>query len=76
MYLLLSIMLSILLGFILLMIGGPVIGGIIAFGIVAGCIFRGLYLLHDIQSRLSNLSPKEDRVEAAYKEYIEKKKAT
>ncbi len=39
MYLLLSIVLSSILGFILLMLG-PLIGRIIAFGIVAGFIFR------------------------------------
>ena len=48
MYLLLSIALSAVLGYILLIIG-PLVGGIVAFGIVVGCIcFRGLYLLNDI----------------------------
>ncbi|MFT4416613.1 hypothetical protein ACLM5H_22370 [Fredinandcohnia humi] len=67
MYLLLSIILSAILGYILLMMG-PLVGGIVAFGIVLGCIFRGLYLLNDIHKRISNISPKIDKVQNAYKE--------
>lgn len=67
MYLFLSIILSVILGVILLMMG-PVVGGIVAFGIVVGCMFRGLYLLNDIHRRLA---PKEDKVEKAYLEYLE-----
>ncbi len=72
MYLLLSIILSAVLGYILLMMG-PLVGGIVAFGIVVGCIFRGLYLLSDIHKRISDLSPKEDKVQKAYKEYFQEK---
>lgn len=72
MYLFLSIILSAVLGYILLMMG-PLVGGIAAFGIVVGCIFRGLYLLTDIHKRVSNVSPKEDKVQKAYKEYEEKR---
>ncbi|WP_138417509.1 hypothetical protein [Aquibacillus sediminis] len=66
MYLLLSIILSAILGYILMMMG-PLVGGIVAFGIVVGCIFRGLYLLNGIYNRISNISPKEER------EYLEEK---
>ncbi|MFC7063780.1 hypothetical protein [Halobacillus seohaensis] len=59
MYLLLSIILSVVLGYIL-MIMGPLVGGIIAFGVVVGCIFRGLYLLNDIHKKISNISSEED----------------
>ena len=72
MYLLLSIILSAVLGFILLMMG-PLVGGIVAFGVVIGCIFRGLYLLSDIHKRISNILPKEDKVQKAYREYLEEK---
>lgn len=72
MYLILSIILSAVLGYILLMMG-PLVGGIVAFGIIVGCIFRGLYLLNDIHKRISNISPKEDKVQKAYKEYLEEK---
>ncbi|BCB02566.1 hypothetical protein [Bacillus sp. KH172YL63] len=72
MYLLLSIVLSIGLGFILCMMG-PLIGGIIAFGIIAGCLFRGLYLLNDIHKRISHQLPKEDKVQQAYKTYLEER---
>ncbi|MEH7238092.1 hypothetical protein [Bacillus sp. JJ1562] len=73
MFLLLSIILSAILGYILLMMG-PLVGGIVAFGIVVGCIFRGLYLLNDIHKRISNISPKIDKVQKAYKEYLEEEK--
>ncbi|MFD2043684.1 hypothetical protein ACFSTA_04755 [Ornithinibacillus salinisoli] len=72
MYLLLSIILSVILGVILLMMG-PYVGGIVAFGVVVGCIFRGLYLLNDIHKRISNISPKEDKVQKAFKEYLVEK---
>lgn len=71
-YLLLSIILSTVLGCIILMMG-PIVGGIVAFGIIVGCIFRGLYLLSDIHKRISNLSPEEDKVQKAYKEYLQEK---
>ncbi|KOS68918.1 hypothetical protein AEA09_10425 [Lysinibacillus contaminans] len=48
MYLLLSIVVGVLLAMILIKMG-PLVGGILAFGIFAGCIFRGLYLLSEIQ---------------------------
>ncbi|MFE8699816.1 hypothetical protein ACFYKX_04180 [Cytobacillus sp. FJAT-54145] len=73
MYLLLSIILSAVLGYILLMMG-PLVGGIVAFGIVVGCIFRGLYLLNDIHKRILNISPKGDKVQQVYKKYLEEKK--
>nr|WP_275899733.1 hypothetical protein [Bacillus piscicola] len=70
MYLFLSIILSAVLGYILLMMG-PIVGGIAAFGIVVGCIFRGLYLLTDIHKRVSNVLLKEDKAQKAYKDYLE-----
>ncbi len=50
---------------------GPIVGGIAAFGIVVGCIFRGLYLLTDIHKRVSNVLLKEDKAQKAYKDYLE-----
>ncbi|TMU85217.1 hypothetical protein FGG79_15185 [Bacillus sp. BHET2] len=72
MYLLISIILSSILGFLLWMTGP--LGGIVAFGIVVGCIFRGLYLLNDIHTRISSISPKEDKAQKAYREYLEEKR--
>ena len=69
MYLLISIVLSAILGLILLMMGP--FGGVIAFGIVLGCLFRGLYLLKDIHSII--VPPKKDKVQVAYDSYIEKR---
>lgn len=72
MYLLISIVLSAILGYILLMMG-PLVGGIVAFGIVVGCLFRGLYLLNDIHKRISNITLKEDKAQKALREYLEEK---
>lgn len=69
MYLLLSILLSMILAVILMMMG-PLVGGIIAFGIIAGCIFRGLYLLNDIHKRMV---PKKDKVKEAYEDYLKER---
>ncbi|WP_064092998.1 hypothetical protein [Rossellomorea aquimaris] len=82
MYLFLSMILSAILGFALLMMG-PVVGGLIAFGIVVGSIFRGLYLLSEIHKGLAVL-PEEEKTEepphqnhmknaVAYKKYLEEK---
>lgn len=49
---------------------GPLVGGIIAFGIVVGCIYRGLYLLNDIHKRVSTRSLKKDKVQMVYDNYL------
>ncbi|MCM3618411.1 hypothetical protein M3936_12545 [Sutcliffiella horikoshii] len=69
MYLLLSIILSIILGYALLMMG-PLVGGLLAFGIVAGTLFRGLYLLNEIHKRITKDEPKPDAVKETYETYI------
>jgi hypothetical protein len=48
--LILSIILSTMLGYLLLIMG-PLLGGGIAFGIVVDCLFRGKYILTDISKR-------------------------
>ncbi|MYL35245.1 hypothetical protein GLW08_16085 [Pontibacillus yanchengensis] len=52
MFTFLSIVLATFLGWLLLVIGGPYFGAVIAFGIIAGCIFRGLYLLNLLVNEL------------------------
>ncbi|REB07134.1 hypothetical protein DVB69_09770 [Sporosarcina sp. BI001-red] len=59
-----------ILGLLLLMIAGPLGGGILAFGIVVGCIFWGLYLLNDIHKKIFATSPKKDKVQRAYEQYL------
>lgn len=71
-YLVLSIVLSSILGFVLLMIE-PIFGGIIAFGIVLGCIVRGLYLINDLHKRISEKYPKEDKSQKALRDYLEER---
>jgi hypothetical protein len=73
MYLLLLIVLSTIIGYFLFLLG-PLIGGIIAFGIIVGCLLRGLYLLEDIRRRMSKTSPKPNKVEMAYNNYLEEKR--
>ena len=51
MKLLWAIVFSSILGYFLLMLG-PLVGGILAFGILFGCIFRGLYLLHTLHQKI------------------------
>jgi hypothetical protein len=63
MKLFLSIVLSGILGLCLLMISTPQIAGVIAFGIIVGSIFRGLYLLQDIQKKISSVLPNRDKVQ-------------
>ncbi|MGB3260025.1 hypothetical protein [Paenisporosarcina sp.] len=53
---LILIVLFALLGYFLFILG-PVIGGCIAFGIIVGCLFRGISLLTEINSRLVHLTP-------------------
>ncbi|WP_225217740.1 hypothetical protein [Sporosarcina gallistercoris] len=53
------IALALLLAILLVMIAGPVAGVILAFGIVAGCIFWGVYLLNDIHKKVFEASPKK-----------------
>ncbi|KPB06011.1 hypothetical protein [Bacillus sp. CHD6a] len=74
MYLLLSILLSTILGYLLLMMG-PLVGGFLAFGIFAGILFRGLYLLNDIHKRLTKDEPKYDPVKEAYENYLKEKES-
>ncbi len=45
---------SSILGYLLLMLGS-LVGGILAFGILFGCIFRVLYLLNDLHKKMSKM---------------------
>lgn len=59
----LCIFFSGILGLCLLMINPPQIAGVIAFAIIVGCIFRGLYLLQDIHKKISSVLPNKDKVQ-------------
>jgi large-conductance mechanosensitive channel len=71
-YLILSIFLASILGLVLF-ISGPWVGGILAFGIIAGCLFRGIYLLNDIHRRVSKEMPKTDKAQEVYENYLREK---
>ncbi|MBB2482659.1 hypothetical protein H5P36_21045 [Bacillus sp. APMAM] len=75
MYLIFSIVLATILGYLLFMLG-PIFAGFIAFGIVAGCLFRGLYLLNNISKKLSNVAPESDKVKEVYEAYLKEKENT
>ncbi|WP_404349513.1 hypothetical protein LG311_03055 [Sutcliffiella horikoshii] len=74
MYLLLSIIMSLILGFILFAIV-PEMAGFIALGIITGILIRGLYLLNDIHKRLTKDEPKRDPVKEAYENYLKEKES-
>ncbi|MFA9560614.1 hypothetical protein ACERII_25260 [Evansella sp. AB-rgal1] len=69
MYLLISIIICTLIGFLLIMMS-PLIGGVIAFGLVLGCLVRGLYLLNLIYNQVV---PQKDKVQSAYDDYLEER---
>ncbi|MGD6873706.1 hypothetical protein ACQCU1_16125 [Sutcliffiella horikoshii] len=74
MYLLLSILLALILGYALLLMG-PMVGGFFAFAIITGTLFRGLYLLNDIHRRITKDIPKPDPVKEAYENYLKEKES-
>ena len=86
MYLFSSILLSRVLGYFLFVMG-PIVGGVVAFGVIAGSLFRGVYLLNDIRKRLAvhssdskgvqeqmvEVLPEHLKSPGAYKKYLEGK---
>jgi hypothetical protein len=62
MYLFLSIILSTVLG-LNFWIMGPVFGSLVAFGIVVGSLFRGLYLLNEIHKGILGTLSEEEKSE-------------
>lgn len=67
-----SIVLGIILGFVIFM-EGQELGMAVAFGVIAGCLFRILYLLNEINKRLKGEKPKRDKVAAVYEDYLREK---
>lgn len=68
-YLIMSIIFSAILGLVLIMMG-PLAGGILAFAIIAGSLFRGLYILSKIHKKVSVLVPDQDKAKQVYQEYL------
>ena len=66
------ILVSCFLGAILSLMGP--LGIIIGFGIVVGILFRALYLITDIQKRLSKVTQKPDKVKDALEDYLNERK--
>ena len=73
MVLFLSIIGSIILGFLLFACFGYM-SAIIMAGIFMGCMFRGLYLINKIHTHLFKDVPKKDKVKEAYRRYLEEGK--
>ncbi|TYS67722.1 hypothetical protein FZC76_14245 [Sutcliffiella horikoshii] len=74
MYIILSIFLTIILGSVSLMMG-PVAGSLLAFGIIAGILLEGLFLLKEIHKRLTKDEPDYDPVKEAYENYLKEKES-
>ncbi|MCQ6277427.1 hypothetical protein JMM81_21410 [Bacillus sp. V3B] len=68
--LLLSILLSGILGTILFFIP---FGYIVAGAIIAGVLFRTLYLVSDIHKRISTITEKPDKAKEVYENYLKEK---
>ncbi|MCM3240468.1 hypothetical protein M3589_22615 [Heyndrickxia oleronia] len=68
-----SILVAFALGIILVMIP-PVYGAIIAFGIIGGCLFRGIVLLEKLNKKLNVLVPDKNKVAEVYESYLNDKK--
>ena len=51
----------------------PLFGAILAFGIITGALFRGLYLLNEIHKHLLKDEVKRDKVQAAYENYLKER---
>ncbi|VDG97957.1 Uncharacterised protein [Lysinibacillus sphaericus] len=68
------IVVATILGAIILVFAGPVFGGVLAFGIVVGCLFWGLYMLFDIHKTIHASSPKKDKVQKAYEQYLNERR--
>ncbi|MDH5162079.1 hypothetical protein [Heyndrickxia oleronia] len=68
-----SILVAFALGIILVMIP-PVYGAIIAFGIIGGCLFRGIVLLEKLNKKLNVLVPDKNKVTKEYESYLNDKK--
>ena len=67
--LLTAILIGIVLGIIIVFLE-PVYGLILGVGIIAGCLFRALYLLEEIHKRVSKGYVKPTRVQTAMEEYL------
>lgn len=48
--------------------------GIIAFGIIGGCLFRGIVLLEKLNKKLNVLVPDKNKVTEVYESYLDDKK--
>ena len=70
--LLTAILIGMVLGIILVFLD-PVYGLILGFGIIAGCLFRAVYLLGEIHKRVSKGYVKPTRVQAAMEEHLREK---
>ncbi|OJH20385.1 hypothetical protein BLX88_02725 [Bacillus obstructivus] len=48
--------------------------GIIAFGIIGGCLFHGIVLLEKLNKKLNVLVPDKNKVTEVYESYLNDKK--
>ncbi|MGM7700649.1 hypothetical protein ACSVDE_02925 [Pseudalkalibacillus sp. Hm43] len=70
MYLPIFIVLASILGFVLMSMG-PLIGGILAFGLVFGSILYGLYQILKLKKKMDVLVPDKEKHVEAYEHYLQ-----
>lgn len=59
-------------------LANPVLGGGICFGIILGCLLKGLFLLREIRDNIAasqseSNALKKDKVKVAYERYLKEK---
>jgi len=72
MYLAICIFIAIILGYLFL-ITGPLVGGLLTFGLVVGLLFRAVYLLNQINQKLTDIDPMKTKVQKVYEEYTKER---
>jgi len=66
------IFMAIILGYLFL-ITGPLVGGLLTFGFVVGLLFRAVYLLNQINQKLTDIAPVKTKVQKVYEEYTKER---
>ncbi|WP_243387474.1 hypothetical protein [Bacillus kexueae] len=72
MYLAICIFIAIILGYLFL-ITGPLVGGLLTFGLVVGLLFRVVYLLNQINQKLTDIDHMKTKVQKVYEEYMKER---
>lgn len=72
MHLIFNIIFATILGF-LCFIAGPMVGGVLTFGLVVGLLFRAVFLLSEVHRKISQIVPDQSKAEKVYEEYLKER---